>query len=121
MKNDSKQASSSQLLFTAGAQAAAQGAAPALSPGRRITAVAALAGFVLRLFRRTASESTAVAPRGQRGGRAMPKRCSSVARAKRERTRSETRAKRGLRAPVRSLRVTGSRGAATMKGGLRHG
>jgi hypothetical protein len=37
------------------AQAAAEGAAIALSPVKKLDAIAALAGFVLRLFRRTGS------------------------------------------------------------------
>lgn len=41
----------SRLTIDAVAQAAAQSANPALSPARRLDAIAGLAGFVLRLFR----------------------------------------------------------------------
>ena len=65
----------SSLTINAVAQAAAQGAATALLPGRKLTAVAALAGFVLRLFRR--SEGTTDAVRTECGAEAIPMRCRS--------------------------------------------
>ena len=46
----------STLSIDAVAQAAAEGAASVLSPTGKIQAISALAGFVLRLFRRKVSE-----------------------------------------------------------------
>lgn len=104
----------SSLTINAVAQAAAQGAATALLPGRKLTAVAALAGFVLRLFRR--SEGTTDAVRTECGGRVKPERYGRDAGTIRERYRSDTAAKRSR---------TGNRparpGAVATKGGPSHG
>jgi hypothetical protein len=73
-RNEEKRSS---MTINAVAQAAAQGALPALATGRKITAVAALAGFVLRMFRQKltpASVTPRACRRPRRAVRALPAR-----------------------------------------------
>jgi hypothetical protein len=99
----SKQSNRSSLTIDAVAQAAAQGAATALLPGRKLTAVAALAGFVLRLFRR--NERTTDGVRTECGARAEPERSGSDAGAK----RAPSGGRRNRLAAVKPARIGGRR------------
>lgn len=101
MKNRNR----SSLTINAVAQAAAQGAASALLPGRRLPAVAALAGLVLRLFRR--SERSADTPPRAGGAKTKAPRPAHAADARHSRA-GDRFARNGAGLPA-------------LKGGLSHG
>lgn len=87
----------SSLTIDAVASAAAQGAATALLPHRRIGAIAGLAGFVLRLFRRSLtapSGAGATISRRYPGAKAALERSRSGADTKPERSGYEADTKR---------------------------
>lgn len=119
------------LAIDAIASASAGGNATALSPERRYGHVAALAGFILRLFRRTgpavpilgrirtSSEGRVQRERRESEADTKPTRCRSGAGA--ERTRSETEAPRASKSMLRSSRSRPAEPRAALKGGLRHG
>ena len=113
------------MTINAVAQAAAQGAIPALVMGRKITAVAALAGFVLRMFRRSVGHT--MAEREQCGSSASAVRSRSDAGAIPERYGNDTGAipkRYDVRPkPKREGARPGRAGVAAVvtKGGLRHG
>ncbi len=79
MKRDTS--TRSTLSIDAVAQAAAQGGLPAAPALGKITAIAGLAGFVLRLFRRSGHGGEAKAPRRESEGRAEPERSAHEGRA----------------------------------------
>ncbi len=108
----------STLSIDAVAQAAAQGGLPAAPALGKITAIAGLAGFVLRLFRRSGNDGGAKAVRRQSERQAEPERCGSGGDTKPERSPSGARPKAG---PPGGARRGRSAPAGRREGGRRHG